>query len=89
MKRKTTADGSREFDSPVLTEMNYHELADLGPRGSEKTKTLAWQFRSEIADYDRIGRPLQKYLVRLFRWTEEYRKTRANNWREVFKRAMN
>ena len=28
-----------------------------------------WLFRNGIKDYDRIGRPLNKWLVRLMRWT--------------------
>jgi KaiC/GvpD/RAD55 family RecA-like ATPase len=62
-----------------LTELKYGDLVDLGEGGN-----IAWLRRSQIKDYDRLSRPLQKWLVRLFRWTGEYKKQRSRQWRGGF-----
>lgn len=61
----------------LLTEMQYGELCDLGVKDRID---FHWQFRSEIEDYDRLSRPLQKWLGRLFRWTGDYKKSRTRGW---------
>jgi hypothetical protein len=63
----------------TLTELTYLDLVSFG-RGSD----LEWLKRSEIKDYDRVSRPLQKWLVRLFRWTGEYKRESDRHWRGGF-----
>jgi KaiC/GvpD/RAD55 family RecA-like ATPase len=62
----------------LSTEIKYGELVELGAHHS--SKDFAWLLRSDIDGYDRLGRPLQKWLVRLFHWTRDYKVRRAREW---------
>jgi hypothetical protein len=37
-------------------------------------------FRNGIPDYDRVSRPLQKWLTRLLQWTVEFRAEHRTGW---------
>jgi KaiC/GvpD/RAD55 family RecA-like ATPase len=65
------------------TELKYGELAWLGA-SEDSENAFWWLWRSDIQAYDRTCRPLQKWLVRMFHWTQDYRKRNARNWKGGF-----
>ena len=71
----------------VLTQLKYGDLATLFPPGTdEKPDEPGWLWRGSIQDYDRISRPLQKWVARLLRWTIAFRQQQPPGaWQGGFK----
>jgi hypothetical protein len=74
-------------DRRTLHEMTYEDLAGRGARYDNATKEVGggfsearWLFRNAISDYDRISRPIQKWLARLLHWTVAYRASHVTTW---------
>jgi hypothetical protein len=61
-----SANYDKQISSPIDF-LPYGELCKLGK--IKKNSELEWLFRSRIQDYDRLSRPLQKWLARVFRWS--------------------
>lgn len=79
-----TSDKSKEEKTEYSTEIEYGRLCALGKKIENPEDGFDWLWRRHIDDYDRVGRPLQKWLVRLFRWTSDYRMRRSRDWRGGF-----
>jgi hypothetical protein len=69
---------------PYLSEVTYGKLAGLGAT-DPKDEGFQWLWRSEIEDYDRLSRTLQRWISRLFLWTVEYRKRHSDYWHGGFR----
>jgi KaiC/GvpD/RAD55 family RecA-like ATPase len=86
--RVKTIDADLPSAEEALTEITYGQLCQLGGYHSEELPSLTvdpkwgprWLFRNAISDYDRVSRPIQKWLTRLFRWTVSYRAGHALGW---------
>jgi KaiC/GvpD/RAD55 family RecA-like ATPase len=76
-----------------LDAIRYSELCALGGpppggrepgqpprRAEERDHQTRWLFRNGMPDYDRTSRAMQKWLMRLFRWTMEFRAERILTW---------
>jgi KaiC/GvpD/RAD55 family RecA-like ATPase len=72
----------REEEIELSTEIKYGQLCALGKEDGDTE--FHWLWRRHFEDYDRLGRPMQKWLVRLFRWTGDYRMRRSRKWRGGF-----
>jgi hypothetical protein len=72
---RSNADG-RKTGSPIDL-VTYGDLCTLGRPSTapdEGAPGFEWLFRSQIKDFDRQSRPLQKWLGRLFRWSSTQKK---------------
>jgi KaiC/GvpD/RAD55 family RecA-like ATPase len=89
LRARVKSPRTHEFDS--IGQVTYEHLYQLGgtnlvgeiesnlDNDASEWRTR-WLHRNGLPEYDRVSRVLQKWIVRLFQWTVQYRAKHQTNW---------